>query len=85
LDHDLDGKQMRQNGECGRNDGRERFLEVFVCNFKVLFLASVIVEIRWTEKPTSAAFAKSSSARANAALSRSDRFSFLFKLLTLSV
>jgi hypothetical protein len=76
---------VRKNGECGRNDGRKSFPEVFVGDFEVLFQASVISEIERTEKPTSAAFAKSSSALANAALSRSDRFNFFDKLLTLSI
>lgn len=37
---------MRKNGECGRNDGRKSFPEVFVGDFEVLFQASVISEIR---------------------------------------
>jgi hypothetical protein len=36
LNHDLNGKQMWKNRECGCDDGREGFSKVFVCNFEVL-------------------------------------------------
>lgn len=36
LDHNLNGKQMWENGERGRDDGREGFSEMFVGDFEIL-------------------------------------------------